>query len=285
MNAMLALGASHLTRVAPGEDYTTQAIVHRGHAIEGLNKALNKTHRTYGESDAMLAACYALTFQASHMGDGMVDFITMVRGCALVTEKVKQEGSTTAFNIERDAHLRIMNPRLDDLPEVDRDIVAGGINCLTQVQHLFETSSIEQQFHSALLNVLLSLQQSPRDGYITFLYLYSIFYTGTHEQFAAFVNPNNPVMRVLLAYFISLQFIMTPIERLTHDSPERTELEKPEALTGMIEWSEKIFESTPGDLLIYLQWPMEIVGTVRDEIAAHKVETSRILRARSKSPT
>jgi hypothetical protein len=282
MNAILALGASHLTRVAPGEDYTTQAIVHRGHAIEGLNKALNRTDRSYGESDAMLAACYALTFQASHMGDGMIDFITMVRGCALVTEKVKQEGSTTAFNIERDAHLRIMSPRLDELPEVDGDIVASGITCLTQMQHLLDTYT-EHQFHSALLNVLLALQQSPRAGYINFMYLYSIFYSGTHEQFAAFVNPDNLVMRVLLAYFISLQFVMTPLS--THEWPDQMEFQKPEALTGMIEWSEKIFESTPADLLAYLQWPMEIVGTVRAEIAGHKVETSRILKGRSRSPT
>ena len=282
MNAILALGASHLTRVAPGEDYTTQAIVHRGHAIEGLNKALNKTDRTYGESDAMLAACYALTFQASHMGDGMVDFITMVRGCALVTEKVKQEGSTTAFNIERDAHLRIMSPRFDDLPEVDYDIVAEGISCLTQMQHLLDTYT-EHQFYSALLNVLLSLQQSSRLGYINFMSLYSVFYSGTHEQFAAFVNPNNLVMRVLLAYFISLQFVMTPLS--TYEWPNRTEPEKPEALTGMIEWSEKIFENTPPDLQVYLHWPMEIVGTVRAEIAGHKVETSKILKGRSRSPT
>jgi hypothetical protein len=282
MNAILALGASHLTRVAPGEDYTTQAIVHRGHAIEGLNKALNKTDRTYGESDAMLAACYALTFQASHMGDGMIDFITMVRGCALVTEKVKQEGSTTAFNIERDAHLCIMGPSLGDLPEVDCDIVAGGISCLTQIQHLLDTYT-EHHFHSALLNVLLSLQQSPQAGYINFMYLYSIFYSGTHEEFAAFINPNNLVMRVLLAYFISLQFVMTPLS--TYEWPERMELEKPEALTGMIEWSDKIFESTPPDLLVYLQWPMEIVGTVRAEIEGHKVETSRILKGRSRPPT
>jgi hypothetical protein len=282
MNAILALGASHLTRVAPGEDYTTQAIIHRGHAIEGLNKALNKTDRSYGESDAMLAACYALTFQASHMGDGMIDFITMVRGCALVTEKVKQEGLTTAFNIERDAHLRIMSPRLDELPEVDGDILAGGITSLTQMQHLLDAYT-EHQFHSALLNVLLSLQQSSRAGYINFMYLYSIFYSGTHEQFAAFVNPNNLVMRVLLAYFISLQFVMTPLS--THEWPDRMEPEKPEALTGMIEWSEKIFESTPAELLAYLQWPMEIVGTVRAEIAGYKVETSRILKGRSRSPT
>ena len=282
MHAILALGASHLTRVASGEDYTTQAIVHRGHAIEGLNKALNKTDRTYGESDAMLAACYALTFQASHMGDGMIDFITMVRGCALVTEKVRQEGSTTAFNIERDVHLRIMSPRLDNLPEVEPDIVASGINCLTGMQHLLDTYT-EHQFHSTLMNVFLSLQQSPRAGYLNFMCLYSIFYSGTHEQFAAFVNPNNLVMRVLLAYFISLQFVMTPLS--TYEWPDRTDLDKPEALTGMIEWSEKIFESTPPDLLVYLQWPMEIVGTVRAEIAGHKVETSRILKGRSRSPT
>src|ERR1700733_8397914 len=167
MNAILALGASHLTRVAPGEDYTTQAIVHRGHAIEGLNKALNKTDRTYGESDAMLAACYALTFQASHMGDGMIDFITMIRGCALVTEKVKQEGSMTAFNIERDQNLRIMSPRLDELHEVDLEIVVVCINYFCQIQPLLNTYS-EHQFHSALFNVLFSLQQSPRQGYINF---------------------------------------------------------------------------------------------------------------------
>jgi len=282
MNAILALGASHLTRVVPGEDYTTQAIVHRGHAIEGLNNALNKIDRTYGESDAMLAACYALTFQASHMSDGMIDFITMIRGCALVTEKVKQEGSTTAFNIERDQHLRIMSPRLDELPEVDPEIVAGGIDCLTQIQPLLNTYS-EHQFHTALLNVLFSLQQSPGQGYLNFMYLYSIFYSVSHEQFAAFVNPNNLVMRVLLAYFISLQFVMTPLS--THEWPDRAELERPEALVGMIEWSEKIFESTPADLLVYLQWPMEVVGTVRAEIAGHKVETCRILNGRSRSPT
>ena len=282
MNAILALGASHLTRVTPGEDYTTQAIVHRGHAIEGLNKALNKSDRTYGESDAMLAACYALTFQAAHMGDGMIDFITMVRGCALVTEKLKQEGSITAFNIDHDAHLRVMSPRLDALPDVDRDIVAAGVSGLTQMQHLLDTYT-ESHFHSALLNVLLSLQQSPQAGYVSFMYLYSIFYSGSHEQFAAFVNPNNLVMRILLAYFTSLQFVMTPLT--THEWPGRAELERPEALTGMIEWSEKIFESTPEDLLVYLQWPMEIVSAVRAEIADHKVETSRILKGRSRSPT
>ena len=282
MNAILALGASHLTRVAPGEDYTTQAIVHRGHAIEGLNKALNKTDRSFGESDAMLAACYALTFQASHMGDGMIDFITMVRGCALVTEKLKQEGSITAFNIDRDSHFQIMSPRLEDLPEVDREIVAAGVSGLTQTQHLLDTYT-ESQFHCALLNVLLSLQQSPQAGYVSFMYLYSIFYSGSHEQFADFVNPNNLVMRVLLAYFISLQFIMMPLS--THEWPDRAEHGKPEAMTGMIEWSDKIFESTPEDLLAYLQWPMEIVGTVRAEIAGHKLETGRILKGRSRSPT
>lgn len=282
MNAILALGASHLTRVAPGEDYTTQAIVHRGHAIEGLNKALNKTDRTYGESDAMLAACYALTFQASHMGDGMIDFITMVRGCALVTEKVKQEGLTTAFNIERDSHLDMIGPRLQDLPDVESDIVASGLSALAELQYLLE-SYTEHQFHAALVNVLLSLQQSPQAGYINFMYLYSIFYSATHEQFAAFVNPNNLVMRLLLAYFVSLQFIMTPLS--THKWPQRMEAENPEALTGMVEWSERIFESTPADLLVYLQWPLEIVSTVRAEIADHHGEGYRILKGRSRSPT
>src|SRR5277367_1696803 len=113
MSAILGLGASHLTRVEAGSDYNTQAIIHRGRAIEGLNRALANPNRSVRESDVMLAACYALTFQASYMGDGLIDFITMVRGCALVSRRIVEEGVPTAFNMRDHIQLRVANPNLD----------------------------------------------------------------------------------------------------------------------------------------------------------------------------
>ncbi len=278
MNAILALGASHLTRITSGEDYTTQAIVHRGQAIEGLNKALNKTNRTYGESDAMLAACYALTFQASYMGDGMVDFFTMVRGCALLTAKVMDEGSPTAFDIESDFQLRIMNPRLDHLPTIDNEIVVAGHEALTQMEHLLVTP-MDYTFHTALSNVLLGLQQSSRNGYVNFFFIYSIFYNMTNEEFILFIDPSNTVTQLQLAYFIAIQLIVSPLAQ--HEWPENMNNARAEVTTGLIEWVEKIFETVPAELLIYLMWPMDIVNTVRAEIAGQGTFPSRVLQLKS----
>ena len=110
MHAILSLGASHLSCLS-GVEYRRESLVHRGHAIAGLNQALGKTARSYGESDAMLATCHALAFQALYMGDGLNDFITMVRGCALTTAKICQDNSPTAFNLIRTG---VLNPSLLD---------------------------------------------------------------------------------------------------------------------------------------------------------------------------
>jgi Fungal specific transcription factor domain len=276
MNAILALGASHLTRVSPDLDYTTEAIVHRGKAIQGLSKALTKTNRTFGESDALLASCYALTFQASHMRDGMFDFITMMRGCALVTMKIKQERSATAFNIGPDIHLRLMSARLDDLPSVHPAVLITAADALVEFQHLMK-SSLDIQFHHALSNVVVALQMSSRGGYLNFMQLYGVLHSMSHEDFLKFVHPDNMISRLLMAYFICLQFVMAPL--MKHEWLERASHIKPGAATGMIEWAENVFATLPPEMQVYLQWPKEIIRTVRAELAGQCINTPPVLLA------
>ena len=282
LSALLALGASHLTRTAPGVDYHTQAIAHRGHAIEGLNKALTKTDRFHGDADAMLAACYALTFQSSYMADGLLDFLTMIRGCALVTWKVQEEGEPTAFNVESDVHLRIMNPRLDHLPVVDRAIATAAINALTEVQPILRTP-MAHSFHRALLNCVISLQQSSRAGYLNFIQLYHVFYELNHEEFAAFVDPNNVVIQMLLAYFIAIQAVMAPLAQ--YEWPERADQVRPEILLGIVDWLDKIVEKMPEHMQPYLRWPAAIACCVRAEIVGLSPDTPKVLRLESRYTT
>jgi len=274
MNAILALGASHLTRVSPDLDYTTEAIIHRGKAIEGLSKALTKSNRTFGESDALLASCYALTFQASHMRDGMFDFVTMLRGCALVTMKIKQERSVTAFNIGHDIHLRLMSSKLDDMPSVHPVVVNSAADALVELQHLMK-SCLDVQFHNALSKVVLALRESPRGGYLNFLQLYGVLHSMSHEDFLRFVHPDNMVSRLLMAYFVCLQFVMAPL--MKHEWLERASQVKPGALTGMIEWAENVFATLPPEMQVYLQWPKEIIRTVRAELAGQCIDTAPVL--------
>jgi hypothetical protein len=217
MHALLSLGASHLGRLT-GVDYRRESLTHRGKAIAGLNRALSsgaggadgdvdlggrggevmgvsggagdvmvrRVTRNWGESDAMLAACYALTFQASYMGDGLADFITMVRGCALTTGKIKDEGCLTAFNLQPDWHFKIMAPRLANLPCVDARLVEAGLRGLEGVRgpvvlggsmemEREDDGSVVAEFHQALVEVLEALRESPREGYLGFAGLYSVW--------------------------------------------------------------------------------------------------------------
>lgn len=173
MHAILSLGASHLSRLT-GSDYRKESLTHRGQAIAGLNHALSMPARHYGESDAMLAACYALTFQASYMGDGLADFITMVRGCALTTAKIKQEDVPTAFNLQPNWHFKVMAPRLANLPRVNHRLLETGIDALEEVRP-FLADEVDVDFHQALIDVLDALLESPQGGYLQFAGLYTVW--------------------------------------------------------------------------------------------------------------
>ena len=213
MHAILALGASHLDRAALTNDHTTSIIVHRGHAIKGLNEALTKTDRTSEESDVMLATTYALTFQASYMGDGLIDFITMVRGCALVTEKIRKEGIETAFRLESGSLGGDMEARLREIMRVDQAVLEAGVVSLQSLTPFLHNIT-HHVFHTALFNALLALQASTAAGYPYFLQIYQAWYDLSHEDFKVLVDSNSLTTQLLLAHFIGLQMIMVP---LTHN--------------------------------------------------------------------
>jgi hypothetical protein len=187
MHAMLALGASHLDRISPVAEHSTNAIVHRGHAMAGLSRALVKPEREYGESDAMVATCYALTFQSTYMSDGLLDFITMVRGCALITGKIREDGSPTAFNLQPDWHFKLMEPKLRDLPVVHQPLLHGGLVALEEVRPLLVTVT-DYQFHGALTKVVHGLSRSSREGYTSFILVYALWYELCNDSFKGTSN-------------------------------------------------------------------------------------------------
>lgn len=277
MHALLALGASHLTRISPQKDYSTTAMIHQGRAIKGLNEALAKESRSYGESDALLAACYALTFQASYMSDGMTDFITMVRGCALVTEQIHKRETRTAFNVEQDIHFRIMLPRLENLPTLFPTLLTPAILSVEALRPLLRTT-MDHHFHASLLSVLFALQESSKAGYANFCRLYAAFWDMSHDQFAVFVDPQNTPAQLLMAHFLALQMLMVPL--LVHEWPERNDPARARALLGSVEWAEKICERSPLPMRPYLRWCTEVCETVRSEIEALDQGTYRGMRFR-----
>ena len=81
-HATLGLGASHLNLLVD-DDYSNAALQHRVAALSSLNRHIKKPGLSMADADAAFAAMLSLTYQAAYMPDGMMDFFTMTRGCAL----------------------------------------------------------------------------------------------------------------------------------------------------------------------------------------------------------
>ncbi|KAK5464952.1 hypothetical protein LTS15_001515 [Exophiala xenobiotica] len=275
MHAILSLGASHLSRLT-GIDYRRESLVHRGQALAGLNHALSQASRSYGESDAMLASCYALTFQASYMGDGLTDFITMVRGCALTTDKIRREHSPTAFNLQPDWHFKFMAPRLEHLPPVDPTLLEDAYIALEDIRP-YLTDDTHFDFHAGLVDIVISLQASSASGYMQFTELYSIWYDLCHDSFKSFLDPNNLVAQLLLAYFVGVQLLIIPIA--THEFLHRADVSRIRVLYGVTEWAESIFERLEeSELKEHLSWPRNIISTVLAELNGQILQAPSVLQ-------
>lgn len=275
MHAMLALGASHLDQISPNlEAYRKAALIHRGHAILGLNGVLAKKELAYGEADAMLATCYALTFQSSHMNDGLPDFITFVRGCALATEKIKDVKAETAFDLTPDRHFAILEPRLKRLSIVNPLHVIGGLDALLSIRPFLSTSA-EYNFYNALHGVFTALKTSSLEAYRRFVTIFQIWANLLPEDFNHFINPSNTVAQILLAYFIATELIMVPLT--INEWPDRTGYAPSRVLMSVVAWSHDIASRISDELQYHLDWSKSVVATVVAEISDQPFEGPAVL--------
>ncbi|ODH52481.1 hypothetical protein GX48_01261 [Paracoccidioides brasiliensis] len=133
MHAILSLGTSHLSLM---NTLYTAMVSHRGLALRGLHEAIGKHHQQLHsttdtsptatstqthELNAMLATCYALAVQSSHIMDGFTDFLILVRGCGRLDNHLSAhynaELRTLTFERERSRYcmtvaVRALSPLL-----------------------------------------------------------------------------------------------------------------------------------------------------------------------------
>ncbi|KAK8086989.1 hypothetical protein PG994_001963 [Apiospora phragmitis] len=97
MHAMLGLAASDLL----GKDASLLpfAIAHRIKAIKAIKKTLNDVPKNnmFEEGNALVATCFALTFQSVLLDDGMTEFMTFCRGVVLVATQMYCKGAKFLF--------------------------------------------------------------------------------------------------------------------------------------------------------------------------------------------
>ncbi|KAJ4378422.1 hypothetical protein N0V86_006125 [Didymella sp. IMI 355093] len=255
IHSILALSASHLDALS-NTGAAEQAIQHRILAVKSLNEALSVPPKSRSEQDARMAAALALAFQSSHLQDGLTEFLTMVRGCNLIASGDTTFGSESAFNaFGEDSHLQHMKNRIGGGTQyscVNHEDLNLAALSLRSIEYL-NMSSFEKTYWSALNTTVQQAYDRPIEAYTSFVTLYNVPSRWTHDEFQAFIDPNNSVAQILQAHFIAVQAILTPILYL-----ERVGFEGVDAPTALMSWIEGIYRNVPHHLRHHVEWPRQV---------------------------
>lgn len=123
---------------------------------------------------------------------------------------------------------------------------------LRPIEHL-RMSCFEQTYWAALDTTVQQAYDRPIEAYTSFVTLYNIPSRWTHDEFQAFIDPNNSVAQILQAHFIAVQAILTPILYL-----ERAGFEGIDAPTAVMSWIEGIYRNVPHHLRHLVEWPRQV---------------------------
>jgi hypothetical protein len=254
IHSILALAASHLDAVS-NANVAEEAISHRILAVKALNDALSVPPRSRSERDARMGAALALAFQSSHLQDGLFEFLTMVRGCNLIASEDQMMNADSAFHAFReDGHLATMRTRLatSSLNAVNKDDLDSATMSLQHIE-LLNMTEWEREFHEILEKTVEHAYERPVEAYTTFVVLYNLPSRWTHEEFQSFIDPNNNVAQILLAHFIAIQAVLTPILTL-----ERVGFQGVHAPTAVLGWVEGIYRNVPISLRHHVEWSRQV---------------------------
>jgi hypothetical protein len=116
-----------------------------------------------------------------------------------------------------------------------------------------EMTEWERNFWDSLVKTVDSAYDRPIESYTTFVLLYNAPSQWTHDEFQSFIDPNNSVAQILLAHFIAIQAVLTPILVL-----ERVGFQGIDAPTATLGWVEGIYRNVPDRLRHYVTWPRQI---------------------------
>ncbi|KAK8094514.1 hypothetical protein PG997_001199, partial [Apiospora hydei] len=217
MHAMLGLAASDLL----GKDASLLpfAMAHRIKAIKAIKKTLNdvpKSSNTFEEGNALMATCFALTFQSVLLEDGMAEFMTFCRGVVLVAIQMYCKGARFLFTnwVGKD-EMGLLQPLMETVPPIRQDWVDAAIGSVRALEPLC-VHPVEAEYYVLLVDMVEALYTSPSRGYQIICKHYGWWLQIPHERFQYLIDPANPVCHLLATHWIAIKQIMAPVTEKEH---------------------------------------------------------------------
>jgi hypothetical protein len=146
-------------------------------------------------------------------------------------------------------HSRIGTSRLNSVNREDLSLASDSLAAISSLP----MSSCELTYFDTLSRVISNAYTNPVETYTTFVTLYNIPSRWSHDEFQAFIDPDNAVAQILLAHFIAIQAILTPILYL-----ERVGFQGVDAPTCVLGWIEGIYANVPVGWKVFVEWPRQV---------------------------
>lgn len=242
---MLALAASELSladlHTSPSNSLTLHytSLHYRSKAVTSLSRAIQRGIPTSAEGNAMLATILSLIFQSTFIADGLVEYMTFIRGSIVVSKQMGMQGLAIIFKTDES---RMPEPKgmgeIDRAPKLQPDVIRGAIESLDLCEVLCKTD-LERRVWTTVWEAAGLLEHSSsqgkltcsfycyciclfrltvlilKTGYLQLRKMYALFaHQMTSADFHDFTSPDSPsaqVFRILQAHFVALQLIMNPI--------------------------------------------------------------------------
>ncbi|KAI8634132.1 hypothetical protein F5Y19DRAFT_200576 [Xylariaceae sp. FL1651] len=261
MHAILGLAASDL--MAQDPSLLTFAMAHRLKAIKAIKKTLTNVPRAnnFEEGNALIATCYALTFQSVSLEDGMTEFMTFCRGILIVAIQMYCKGAKFIFsNFLYDDHLGSLQPLLEAVPPIQREWIDMAMTSIAALAPLCK-QQVEIDYHQLLCDVVRALYSSPYLAYQALCKHYGWWMQIPHETFQSLIDPGNQICLLLASHWLALKQIMAPITDTEHKQHSQKSEKRAGGMDmGMVRWLKHINRQIDVDYQQYNQWPIWVEG-------------------------
>jgi hypothetical protein len=174
MHALLGLAASDLSKSTPSSSLQTAAMTHRLKAIRAIKQTLSSVPRsstgsTWEEGNALMATCFALTFQSVLLDDGMVEYMTFIRGVIIVGIQMYIKGARLLFGqFLGEGQVELLRPIMEQVPLVNGEWARGAMEAIDGLEGLCR-GEVERGYWERLKGMAVGLEVNSWIGELSLL--------------------------------------------------------------------------------------------------------------------
>ena len=273
---MLALSASDIVESGMPTnrpELRCVAMSHRVKAISSLNEAIGKPISSIEQGNAMIATCFSLLFQSTLINDGLVEYMTFIRGVVVVSMHMGQRRIGFLFDHLFD-QAEVVASELTESPLIDPEHARGACRSLELICPLIQNPK-EKEYYGYLLAAARALFTSSQDGkyfcllrmttysnilslaYHNLARIYGLFsYFMSHDEFALFIDRNNEAGKLLQSHFAAVQIIMSPFTHRENSASKKSPAAAKNTDGATARWLVALHQRIRPAMRPYYEWPV-----------------------------